>query len=431
MMVNCKMPFDDNAEKAVIGAMLFDEYGLKSALDCLESADFYYIAHQKIYEAISGLYAKGANIDFITVAAAIDDDATKQYLAELACYVSTSACIKSHCNILLDLAYRRRCIIKADAVLEAAAGNDIEKLNNAVENIKNDAAGAAQVEAVPNILEKALLNVAERRKNGTQLNGYSTGLLKLDELISGLEKRKLFILAGRPAMGKTAAALNICQHVSKRNEDKNTVFFSLEMPKEDIAMRLYSSALNINNEHFKFNMLTADELLKIKDYTQTFADEMRNFYIEDNMNFGVNDILKTCRGLKNKTEKEFALIVIDHLQIVRIADNGNRATDLGEISRTALMMAKEFDCPVILLSQINRGVEGRQNKRPVLADLKESGNIEQDADTVIFIYRDEVYDSTSKDKGTAEFIVAKQRNGSLGSVRLGFKGCTTTFYNLG
>ncbi len=431
MMDKPKMPADINCEKAVIGAMLFDDYGLKNALDCLSAEDFYYIGNQKIFNAIIDLNTKGKSVDIVTVIAAMEGEVPQEYVIELASETSTSANVKSHCNILLDLAYRRRCIIKANAVLEAAAGNDLEKLNAAVDNIKSDNAGATQIEAVPEILERVLLKVAERRKNGTQLSGYSTGFFKLDDLISGLEKQKLFILAGRPAMGKTTAALNICQTVAKNNPDKNTVFFSLEMPKDDIALRLYCSAINISNEHFKFNMLSADELLKIQEYTKGFATATENFKIEDNMNVSINDILKSCRGLRNKSGKEFAVIVIDHLQIVRIADNGNRATDLGEISRTALLMAKEFDCPVILLSQINRSVEGRQNKRPVLADLRESGNIEQDADTVIFIYRDDVYYPDSKDKGTAEFIVAKQRNGALGTVRLGFKGVTTKFYNLG
>lgn len=431
MMVKCTMPADENAEKAVIGAMLFDDYGLKNALDCLSSEDFYYIGNQKIFQAIVSISGKGESVDFVTVTAALGSEVSQAYVVELMANTSTSANVKSHCNILLDLAYRRRCIIKADAVLEAAISNDVEKLNTAVENIKTDTAGAAQVESVPSILERALIQIAERRRNGEQLAGYSTGFFKLDQLISGLEKRKLFVVAGRPAMGKTAFALNVCQHIAKRNVDKNTVFFSLEMPKDDVALRLFSSALNISNEHFKFNMLSAEELLKVGEYTESFADETKNFYIEDNMNVSINDILKSCRGIKNKSGKEFALIVIDHLQIVRVADNGNRATDLGEISRTALMIAKEFDCPVMLLSQINRGVEGRQNKRPILADLKESGNIEQDADTVMFIYRDEVYDSSSKDKGNAEIIVAKQRNGALGTIKLGFKKWTTTFYNLG
>ena len=202
------------------------------------------------------------------------------------------------------------------------------------------------------------------------------------------------------------------------------------MPKKSVAMRIYSAALNISNEHFKFNMLTADELSKISEFTEKFSSETSNFYIEDDMNMSIYDIQSSCRNIKNKSNKDFALIAIDYLQIIKIASNGNRAMDLGEVSRICVLMSKEFDCPVILLSQVNRSCEARQNKRPMLSDLKESGNIEQDADTVIFVYRDEMYDKNSKDKNTAEFIVAKQRNGATGTIKLGFRKQTSSFYNI-
>lgn len=421
------MPNDENVEKAVLGAMLFDKDGLECGLGCLSTADFFFFNNQTIFQAMSDISNSGENVDYVTVSARLQGKVKATYIVELFTNTATSVGIKSYCNILLDLSFRRRAITKAQEILEAAGKNEIDKISTAVEELKNDNAGAVDIEAVPNILESALLDIAELRKSGKRIAGYSTGIYDLDELISGLEKRKLIVIAGRPAMGKSSATLNICQYIAKTNPEENVIFFSLEMPKKDVALKLYSSALDISNEHFKFNMLTAEELLKISQYTEKFSEETKNFYIEDDMNMSVYDIQKCCRNIKNKTGKNFALIAIDYLQIIKIAQNGNRASDLGEASRVSVMLAKEFDCPVVLLSQVNRVCESRQNKRPMLSDLRESGNIEQDADTVIFIYRDEVYNANSNDKGMAEFIVAKQRNGAIGTIKTKFDKKTTTF----
>lgn len=425
-----KMPADINAEKAVLGAMLYDNAGLNCGLGCLKSDDFYYLDNQKIFDGIKSVYDKGKIVDYVTVSAELEGAVDVSYIINLFTSTCTSAGIKHYCNILLDLSYRRRSILKAQKILEAAESNDNEKLNKAIDELKDESAGAADTETVPAILEQALIDVAELRKSGRQIAGYATGFYDLDEILSGLEKKMLFVIAGRPAMGKSSAALNICYAVARNNQDKNVAFFSLEMPKKSVAMRIYSAALNISNEHFKFNMLTADELSKISEFTEKFSSETSNFYIEDDMNMSIYDIQSSCRNIKNKSNKDFALIAIDYLQIIKIASNGNRAMDLGEISRICVLMSKEFDCPVILLSQVNRGCEARQNKRPMLSDLKESGNIEQDADTVIFVYRDEMYDKNSKDKNTAEFIVAKQRNGATGTIKLGFRKQTSSFYNI-
>lgn len=429
-----ELPKSEEAERAVLGAMLYDEYGLDCGLSCLKAEDFFFEVNQRVFNAIVDVKNENIPVDCVTVRARLENNKVpSDYVINLFCEIATSANVKNHCNILLDLSYRRRSILQAEEILKiASVDNNIEKLDKAIDKLRSDTPGATDVEAVPSILEKTLIDIAERKKNGKKINGYSTGLWDLDDLISGLEKQKLFIIAGRPAMGKSSLALNIGHYVAKRNTDKNVIFFSLEMTKRDVALKLYSSALNINNEHFKFNMLTADELLKIGRCTNEFSKNTENFYIEDDMNLSIFDIQKICRGIKNKTHKETALIVIDYLQIVRTTSNnsGNRAYDLGEISRISVMIAKEFDCPVILLSQVNRGCEARQNKRPMLSDLKESGNIEQDADCVIFIYRDEVYNSKSNDVGKAELIVAKQRNGSLGTTKVKFDKKTTTFMDI-
>lgn len=421
------MPNDENVEKAVLGAMLFDKDGLECGLGCLSATDFFFFNNQAIFQAMSDINNSSERVDYVTVSSRLQGKVKATYIVELFTNTATSVGIKSYCNILLDLSFRRRAITKAQEILEAAGKNEIDKISTAVEDLKNDSAGAVDIEAVPNILESALLDIAELRKSGKRIAGYSTGIYDLDELISGLEKRKLIVIAGRPAMGKSSATLNICQYIAKTNPNENVIFFSLEMPKKDVALKLYSSALDISNEHFKFNMLTAEELLKISQYTEKFSEETKNFYIEDDMNMSIYNIFECRRNIKNKTGKNFALIAIDYLQIMKIAQNGNRASDLGEASRVSVMLAKEFDCPVVLLSQVNRVCESRQNKRPMLSDLRESGNIEQDADTVIFIYRDEVYNTNSNDKGMAEFIVAKQRNGAIGTIKTKFDKKTTTF----
>ena len=425
-----KLPCDEKVEKAILGAMLFDEDGLECGLSCLKADDFYFINNKNVFSAIISVKNKGYKVDYVTVSAMLEGTVSAAYIVDLFSNTITSAGIKNYCNLLLGLAYRRRSIMQAEEIIKVASTNDIERLDKAIETLKTDTAGSTDVENVPSILESALKDIASLKKSGKKISGYATGLYDLDDLISGFEKKKLFIIAGRPAMGKSSVALNICQYIAKNNKDKNVVFFSLEMPKKDIALKLYSTALNINNEHFKFNMLTPEELVAINNHTEKFSEDMENFYVEDDMNVTIFDIQRICRNIKNKSHKEMALIVIDYLQIIKINDNGNRATDLGEVSRLSVMLAKEFDCPVVLLSQVNRGCELRQNKRPVLADLKESGNIEQDADTVIFIYRDEYYDPKSKDIGKAEFIVAKQRNGSLGTIKTIFDKKTTTFKSI-
>lgn len=425
-----ELPCDERAERAVLGSMLYDEYGLDCGLGCLKADDFFYITNQKVFDAMVAVKNDNIPVDCVTVTARLEGQVPADYIMELFCSIATSANIKSHCNVILDLAYRRRSILQAEEIKKLALSNDIEKLDKAIEKLKSDTPGATDVETVPKILERTLIDIAELKRSGKRISGYSTGLWDLDDLISGLEKQKLFIIAGRPAMGKSSLALNIGNYIAKNNKDKNVIFFSLEMPKKDVTLKLYSSALNINNEHFKFNMLTADELLAIGQYTENFSKEMENFYIEDDMNVTIFDIQKICRSIKNKTNKETALVIIDYLQIVNVLNSGNRAYDLGEVSRIAVSLAKEFDCPVILLSQVNRGCEARQNKRPMLSDLKESGNIEQDADCVMFIYRDEVYNSQSHDLGKAELIIAKQRNGSLGTIKVKFDKKTTTFSSI-
>lgn len=428
-----KLPINEELEQTILGEMLYDKYGVDCAVNCLEDSDFYFANNKQIFRTIKDLYNNGQAVDFVSVSAKMDNDdndTAKNYIINLFWGISTSANIKTHCNMLLELSYRRRSIELAEEIKKLAYANDVDKLGRAINKLQENEQSATEIEAIPLILDRTLTEIAENKKSKKKLAGYATGIYDLDDLISGLEEQKLFIIAGRPAMGKSSLALNIGHHIAKHNRDKNVIFFSLEMTKKDVALKLYSSALNINNEHFKFNMLTAEELLKISKQTDEFAEEMKNFYIEDDTNVNIYDIQKVCRSLKNKTGKETALIIIDYLQIVQTMNNSNRATDLGEISRVSVLLAKEFKCPVILLSQVNRSCESRNNKRPMLSDLKESGNIEQDADTVMFIYRDEIYDKKSKDIGKAEIIVAKQRNGSLGAIKVMFNKKTTTFYNI-
>ncbi len=429
-MDNNWLPADENLESAIIGSMLYDDYGLDIGLSCLKADDFFFPQHKTIFEKMAELKNQNNAVTVNSIIAALLNEVSGEYIAKIFDKISTSAGTKTYCNQLLEMSYRRRSITAAQKVIDAAQKNDVDVLKKAVEEMQKDGAETAEVEAVPEILERVIADITEKKKNGSRLAGYSTGFDDLDDLISGIENKKLYVIAARPAMGKSSAILNICQHIAKKNKDKNVVFFSLEMPKKSIVLRLYSSALNISNEHFKFNILTDDELLKIREYTPKFAEETANFYIEDDGNTNIFDIQQYCRKLKRNTNKEMALIAIDYLQIMSITKStGNRAIDLGEVSRAAVMLAKEFDCPVVLLSQVNRVCETRQNKRPMLSDLKESGNIEQDADTVIFIYRDEIYNSKTTDKNAAEFIIAKQRDGSLGTVKLDFIKHTTSFKN--
>jgi replicative DNA helicase len=425
------MPFDEEAERAVLGCMLFDEYGLRIAVGKLCDDDFFLPVNRTIFAKCIEMDRCGKAVNLVTVKAELSNYTDMpMYLTQLYTATLTSAYTASYCNVLLEKSYRRRALINADLVIDKAYNGKLGELGEAIDRSNKNIVRDDELEPLPNILQNALKHCLTNKQAGKKLAGASTGYWDLDDITGGLEDNSLIIVAGRPSMGKTAFALNMFYNVCKNQQDKLGIFFSLEMSKEQLALRLYSSAMRVPNEHFKFNILTAEDLKKMQDLSEEFESKCSNIYIDDNMDMGAQELLSSCYNIRNRADKDIGIIVIDYIQIMQTSGNANRTIELGEISRSCKKLSKVFNCPVVVLSQVNRCCEQRQNKRPILSDLRESGNIEQDADLILFLYRDEVYNSATKHKGVCEVIIAKQRNGAIGTIELGFAKQYSSFYNL-
>ena len=433
-MYNYNVPKDYTAECKVIGCMLYDQYGLNTAVNMLNTNDFYFKDNANIFDCILELHRQSKPVDVVTVNDMLVQkgfSALSTKLAELVTEVSTTATTKQYCEIVQDKAFRRNSIANAQEVINKALEGNTDNLIECIEKGKSDYTKTEVTEALPQVLEGALKKVIENKKRGKMLAGVATGYTDFDDMIGGLEDESLIIIAGRPAMGKTAFALNLFTNVAKRQPDKINVFFSLEMSKEQLALRVYSSEMRIPNERFKFGTLTADDIQKMQTLNDKFEKQTGNIYIKDDMQVTARDMFSTCNFLKNKTQKEIGLVVVDYLQIMKTKSEENRATELGSISRELKRLSKEFKCPVIALSQLSRACDSRADHRPIMSDLRESGQIEQDADIICFLYRDEYYNKNSEMKNKAEVIIAKQRNGGIGTIVLGFMPKISTFYNLG
>ncbi|MDP3278035.1 MAG: replicative DNA helicase [Deltaproteobacteria bacterium] len=431
-------PNDLDAERAVLGAVLLDNGVFGTVSAAVVASDFYHPGHAVIFEAMLAVNARGEPIDVVTLSSELRNRERlnavggMQYLGELTETTPTIANAETHGRIVADLAQVRRMIGVAHEIVARGYGERGEAdsyLDYAAAQVFGVAQRRSKSTLIP--LEVAVQEAFERiektMERGARISGTESGFRDLDELTSGMHPGQLIIIAARPAMGKTSFVMCLTANAAK-SAGKPVLFFSLEMPRVELANRLLCGEANVDQSLLRSNMMTEDQMTAL---TQA-ASNIYNLpiYIDDSGELTLMDLRAKARRMK--AERDLCLIVIDYLQLMKASRDGmdSREREISEISRGLKQLAKELGVPIIALSQLNRAVENRTDKRPQLSDLRESGAIEQDADTVMFIYRDEIYNKDTEDKGVAEIIIGKQRNGPTGTARLRFIRQLTKFTNL-
>ncbi len=432
-------PQNIEAEESILSSILIDPdtAALFDTIEILSPADFYKTAHQKIFSAINDLVVKNDPVDLITVknrlqeTGALEDIGGGAYLAQLVDSAPYAVNIRHYATIIKNKAVLRRLIENSSEIARKCFENpaEVETVIDFAERAIFDVAEKKTAQSFIPLNEIILDNIATIEANqGKWITGVASGFDKLDNLTSGFQKSDLIILAARPSMGKTAFALNITRNVAVAN-NVPVAFFSLEMSKEQLSMRLLTSEARVNAFHLRSGHISKEQWNKITD-AASILDTVP-IYIDDSAGLTVMDIRAKARRMKK--DKGVGLIVIDYLQLMRPTRPGERRDlEISEISRSLKGLAKELDVPIIVLSQLNRAPEQSHDKRPMLSHLRESGSLEQDADVVLFIYRDEVYNKSedNANRGVAEIIIGKQRNGPIGKVFLQFESAYTRFQNL-
>ncbi|MBM7609483.1 replicative DNA helicase [Ureibacillus composti] len=422
-------PHNHEAEQSVIGAIFLEPQALITASEILIPEDFYRIAHQKIFETMLSLSDQGQPIDVVTVTEELsakkelEDVGGLSYLTELANAVPTAANIAHYAKIVEEKALLRRLIRVATKIAEDGYTREdevetllaeAEKKVMEVANRKN----AGDFKHVKDVLVQTYDNIEQLQSRQGDVTGIPTGFRDLDSMTAGFQRNDLIIVAARPSVGKTAFALNIAQNVAIKARE-NVAIFSLEMGAEQLVMRLLCAEGNIDAQALRTGALTTEDWSKLTMAMGSLSNS--GIYIDDTPGVRVNEIRAKCRRLAQ--ENGLGMILIDYLQLIQGSGKSgeNRQQEVSEISRSLKALARELKVPVIALSQLSRGVEQRQDKRPMMSDIRESGSIEQDADIVAFLYRDDYYDKESENKNMIEIIIAKQRNGPTGTVTLAFK----------
>jgi len=428
-------PHNLDAEQAILGGILINNDAMNQIMDILSGEDFYREAHMNIFQGMIDLYNNSEPIDLITLSQHLtnknhlEKSGGIEYLTSLVEAVSTSAGIIYHGEIVRDLSVRRKLLTQCSSISEACLQNwqDTDSLLEMAEQSVFDIAQEKVREGISPINDvikesfKKLESVAEHEGF---ITGAPTGFAEFDRLTAGLQPSDLIIVAGRPSMGKTAFALNLGYNTAQETK-KGVVIFSLEMSKMSLGMRLLGMAAQINASKLRTGTLRDQDWSVLTDAANDLAE--LPLYIDDNSGLNVLEMKAKCRRLQKRVGN-LSLIIIDYMQLIQGRQTESRQLEISEISRSLKALAKDLDVPVIAISQLNRKVEDRPNKRPQMADLRESGAIEQDADVIAFIYRDEVYNpSTEENRNIAEIILAKQRNGPTGYFKLTFLKEITCF----
>lgn len=430
-------PQNIEAEKALLGAALIDPDALGHVIEKITGEDFYLKSHQIIYEALLGLYEKNEPTDVLTATnylekkEKLNEIGGASYLAGLTDAMPTTANVLAYAKIVAEKSVLRKLIQGANHIAQKSyQGKDeaYEVLDEAEKIIYDISENRGQkgFTAIRDLVKDSFKHIEELFENKKPITGLATGFDDFDNLSSGLQKNDLVILAGRPSMGKTALALNIAENAALK-ENAKVALFSLEMAKEQLVTRMLCSQARIDSSKLRRGELVDNDWPELTRVASLLSDA--SIYIDDSAAPSVLEMRAKARRLKR--EQGLDLVIVDYLQLIRSHANLNsREQEISEISRSLKSLAKEFNVPVVALSQLNRSLEGRQNKRPQLSDLRESGAIEQDADLIAFVYRDEVYNQDTPDKGIAELIIGKQRNGPTGTVRVAFLNQFTRFENL-
>lgn len=428
------MPCNIEAEQYVLGAVIFDNECISDIVSVLKPDDFYLEQHKRIYEAMINISNRAEPIDLITLKSELegvfDSIGGVDYLTQLYMMVSTTANLKYHVKIIEEKAILRRLIRSANNITELCfdTSKDVPMVLSSAENeIYNVLQSKKMSDMYPikEVLAENLSRLEQLMKNNAKITGVPTGFRDLDLRTTGLQPSDLVLIAARPAMGKTSFALNIATNAAVRHKVPVAIF-SLEMSKEQLANRILSSEALISSEKLRIADINGDDMAKLA----MSINELSNapIYIDDTAGITVSEIKAKCRRLKLKNM--LGLIVIDYLQLIQGTSREGRQQEVSENSRLLKILAKELDVPVITLSQLSRAPDQRTDHHPMLSDLRESGSIEQDADMVMFLYREDYYDPETEKKNTVECMIAKFRNGSTGSVDLGWRGEFTKFMDL-
>lgn len=434
-------PQSIEAEQAVLGGLMLVPDSYDRIADQLSDSDFYRRDHQLIYRAIRELAEKNRPFDAVTLGEWFDSQGLSEqvaggaYLIELASTTPSAANITAYAEIVRDKAILRQLIDVGTGIVNDGFQPDGRDSSEILEEAERQVLAIAQANstgktdftAVTKALSEAFDLLQTRYTNGSGVTGLATGYTEFDMMTAGLQKTDLIILAARPAMGKTTLALNMAEYAAFRSKQPVAVF-SMEMSASQLAMRLISSVGRVNAQRLRTGQLEDEDWSRVTSAIRQLREV--KIFIDDEP--GLSPVKLAAKARRLKREHGLGLIVIDYLQLMSVPGNSeNRATEISEISRSLKGLAKELQVPIIALSQLNRSLETRTDKRPVMADLRESGAIEQDADMIVFIYRDDYYNKeNSPDKGLAEIIIGKQRSGPTGSMKLKFFGEYTRFDNL-
>lgn len=432
-------PHSREAEQSLLGGLMLDEASWEAVADKVTEEDFYFVAHRLIFRALASLAEAGQPRDVVTVSEWLQREGSLEtagglaYVGTLARDTPSAANVAAYAAIVRARSVLRQLIRIGTDIAQSGydpQGREVPELIDAAERQVFQIADAglrSKQGFVPirRLLTEALDKIDLLFQSDNPITGLGTGLVDFDEKTAGLQPGDLVVIAGRPSMGKTSFAMNLAEHAAIRDKVP-TAIFSMEMPGAQLAMRMISSLGRIDQSKVRTGRLSDTDWPRITSAATLIAEAP--MFIDDSPALSPTEIRARARRLKR--EHGLGLIVVDYLQLMQVPGNKeNRTTEISEISRSLKALAKELSVPVIALSQLNRNLEQRPNKRPVMSDLRESGGIEQDADLIVFIYRDEVYNPESPDKGTAEIIIAKQRNGPTGTVRLTFLGQYTRFEN--
>ncbi|MDS9471852.1 replicative DNA helicase [Sporosarcina pasteurii] len=437
-MIDRVPPHNNEAEQSVIGAVFLEPQALITAAEVLIPEDFYRIAHQKIFGTMLSLSDKGQPIDVVTVTEELtakkelEDVGGISYLTEIANSVPTAANIMHYAKIVEEKSLLRRLIRVATQIVEdgftredevEALLSEAEKNMMEVSNRKN----AGDFKHIKDVLVQTYDNIEQLHNQQGEVTGIPTGFTDLDKITAGFQRNDLIIVAARPSVGKTAFALNVAQNVATKTPE-NVAIFSLEMGADQLVSRMLCAEGNIDAQVLRTGALQAEDWRKLTMAMGSLSNA--GIFIDDSSGIRVNEIRSKCRRLQQ--EHGLGMVIIDYLQLIQGSGRTgeNRQQEVSEISRSLKGLARELKIPVIALSQLSRGVEQRQDKRPMMSDLRESGSIEQDADIVSFLYREDYYDKETENENMIEIIIAKQRNGPTGTVTLAFAKEYNKFVNV-
>ncbi len=434
-------PQNIDAEMSLIGAILIDTDAIVQVADNVDVSDFYEERHQRIYEAVKKLYERHRPIDILTLSNQLKDDGFLDvvggatYLSELTNYVPTAAHVEHYADIVAEKALRRR-LIKASQDITGIGYDEGKPVKEIIEEAETELFQVSQkhvkqdIESIESILATSFERLDELHKDGGKIRGIPSGYKDLDNIIAGWQKSDLVILAARPSMGKSVLALNFAHKVATKSE-MPVLIFSLEMSKDQLVDRMLAMESGVDAWNIRTGSLSNDDWEKISTAMGTLAEAP--IYIDDTAGITVSDLRTKAR--REQHQRQLGLIIVDYLQLMsggsRFGSDGNRVQEISEISRGLKSIARELNVPIIALSQLSRSVESRSPQIPQLSDLRESGSIEQDADMVMFIYRDEYYNPENTEKpNVADIMIRKHRNGPIGNVELFFDANKQIFKSL-